>query len=176
MRFTTTIVLTIVAASTSVLARYHDHRGIFARNAEPYTFEELDLYARDLYEGDLLERDFYEQDLYERDFYERDLVPKGIYARDASPEEIHAVFRRNTVAQLAAEMQTKQGEINVAHHHMLQGANNAVITQAQADFRRLTAELKAIQVRYNAAVAAESHRVGLSTHNNNGGRAGSRHA
>ena len=89
MRFTTTIVLTIVAASTSVLARYHDHRGIFARNAEPYTFEELDLYARDLYEGDLLERDFYEQDLYERDFYERDLVPKGIYARDASPEEMY---------------------------------------------------------------------------------------
>ncbi|MCJ1431014.1 hypothetical protein MMC27_000364 [Xylographa pallens] len=152
MRFTAAIILSIVAASTSVFARYHDDRGIYARAADPYAVEELDLYARDLYEGDL----------YERDFFEQDLGAKSIYARDASPEESHDLFRRTTVKQLADQMQAKQGEINLAHTHMISSANLEVMQRARADFQRKTAEFKAIQAQYNAAVAAATQQMGRS--------------
>ncbi|MCJ1281322.1 hypothetical protein MMC26_000641 [Xylographa opegraphella] len=91
MRFSTTIIFSILAASTCVLARHPDSRGIYAREASPYIYDELDLYVRDLYE----------EDLSERDFYERDLDAKDIHAREATPAErtSHALFRRTTVKQ-----------------------------------------------------------------------------
>jgi len=101
MKTSGTLLVSLIALTTSVAGQDFADEGIYAREAQPYAAvydEAMDLYARDLLESDLLaERDLIDErdieefgSLTERDLElaldgltERDLEDLGIIPRDA---------------------------------------------------------------------------------------------